>query len=583
MRRALRLSLAFALVAPAAAAAQEPLLVRGRVVAADGGAPVKGARVRAPQEEASVRTDANGRFTISIPLHSTLQIPRPGRAPEVVGALTVTKAGFITALADVNSNAREIVVRLTRGAAITVHVFDTLNEPLRTSVRISGGGRSVSASSDDRGQFRFPNLRADTYTVSVGGGAGVSVRLPPRELSDDEVIRLRREIERRSQKMASDAAQSPSSTFVRLAAGEEAVVYMVDLTPRSVNPSIDLSGVPRKGTASVQGRVLLADGRPVAGATVSATPGVAPSSGRAVTDGTGAFRIGGLPAGEFRVWVNKTGLVSTEPATDAVPPGLNVSLAAGEERRDVVLRLAEAGEVVGTVLDEYGDPVERAVVVLVRVADSVDAAPITQPRAGTASSDDRGRYRVPLVPPGAYQVVTLGEPRAQGETYLYSPGTVSSRDARTVTVQPGEQVTGIDFRLNPALGLQISGTVIDSSGRERADGVVQLRGTEASGATVRFVRSASLDSYGRFTFLNVAPGRYALSVQIGQTSQPRLPQVVNGEVVRTPPPSAGGREAGSVRVEVSTESREPVIIRTEPSRPPDGNPTSPEAVTSPPR
>jgi protocatechuate 3,4-dioxygenase beta subunit len=538
------------------------MFLQGRVVTDDEGAPVKSARIFLGGQSLG-RTGLQGRFEVRLPAsQSGSQTPT---------SLRVTKPGFVPQVVPVRGNTRDLVVRLARGAALTVHVFDTSGAPARTAVRISGGssnrGMSVSASSDERGQFRAANLQPGRYSVSVGGGSGVAVRLPERELTDEEVIRLRQEIERRSRQMSADARQSAATVDLR--AGREGVIYMVDGSPRSVSGSIDLRGgseAQRNGTASVQGRVLQADGGAVAGATVVALDdrvALAAVVGQAVSDEAGAFTIGRLPAGRLRLRATKPGFTMTESTGGPADPtaailGQTQLLSEGEPRQDVELRMVPASEIRGLVLDEFGEPVERAMVLLLR-AGGADGAPPTLSRAGAGMSDDRGRYRISNVPAGTYRLLTTGEIIAPGETYLFYPGVVSLRDAGTLEIQAGQQIEAIDLKLNPTLGMAVSGTVVESSGQPRSGGDVELTGVEQNGLPAER-RNARVSPFGTFEFLNVPPGEYTISIRA--IPVPPVPQVINGQVVRDRP--GVSRESGSVRVSVSTAPPDNVVIRTAP-------------------
>ena len=217
-----------------------------------------------------------------------------------------------------------------------------------------------------------------------------------------------------------------------------------------------------------------------------------------------------------------------------------------------------AGEIRGLVLDEFGEPVERAMVLLLRV-NTGNGSPPTVSRAGGGMSDDRGRYRIPRVPAGTYRLLTTGEIMAPGEAHMFYPGVVSLSDAGALQVSDGELVEGIDLRFNPTLGVAVSGTVVESNGRPRSGGNVELEGVESSGLPVER-RNARVTQFGTFEFLNVAPGEYTISIR--STPVAPVPQVVNGQVVRDRP--GGSRESGSVRITVPKVPPDDIVIRTAP-------------------
>lgn len=113
-------------------------------------------------------------------------------------------------------------------------------------------------------------------------------------------------------------------------------------------------------------------------------------------------------------------------------------------------------------------------------------------------------------------------------------------------VPEGRDVTGIDFRLNPDLGHRVAGVVVESSGRTSTNRAVELTGTDAEGVPVQR-RTVNITRAGSFEFLNVAPGRYTVSVLSPPVSP--LPPVVGGQVVRQAPP-----ETGAVQIQVGGDA-----------------------------
>lgn len=277
----------------------------------------------------------------------------------------------------------------------------------------------------------------------------------------------------------------------------------------------------------------------------------------AVSDASGAFMISNLLAGTARVTVSKPGFSMAE--SDPTASGLSVSLNEGERRQGVVLRIVPGSEITGRVLDEFGEPVERAMVQLLRMGVSADGS-VRLVSLTWGASDDRGRYRIPRVAPGAYALLTQGELANQGQTYLYYPGVVSPETAHMLEVLEGRDVTGIDFRLNPDLGHRLAGIVVDSTGRPLPSGGVELTGTDARGVAIQR-RTGSLTRSGAFEFLNVAQGRYTVST-VSMPSSP-MPPVVNGRVAV---PSTAP-ESGVVEIQVGNTPPDRVVIRTTPGTP----------------
>jgi hypothetical protein len=526
-----------ALLAPAGSSAQDYFVVEGRVVAEDSGKPLPGARITLSGPQTSVRTDTEGRFEVAIPAAEP--------------SFRVTKPGYVFTPGRASRSQRNLVVRMPRGGVLTVHLFNAAGEPAHRTVQVSGGSNnrsmSFSAGTDDRGQLRVPNLIQGRYTISVGGSTGVLVRLPPRQLSDAEVIELRKEMTQRS-----TGGKAATLAAVDVRPGQETAVYLVDVPLPTAVHTIDLRGAPeQRATSTLEGRVVDAEGSPISGVAVTLLAGL--SIRGAASDASGAFRIDNLPAGTFGVTASKQGFAMAEPERTAA----SISLEEGERRQGVVLRMVSASEITGRVLDEFAEPVERAVVFLLRMGVAPQGDAITRV-AAAGPSDEQGRYRIPRVAPGAYALLTIGETAGYGETHLYYPGVVSLNMAHMVEVSEGRDVAGIDFRLNPGAGHRLTGMVVDSMGNPLSGTSVELIGPAPQPRLPLYGRTTRLTRSGAFAFLNVAPGSYTVSVRTQPI--PSVPQVANGRVIR---PDVAP-ESGEVKIQIGDAPPDRIMIRTSP-------------------
>src|SRR5687767_611111 len=184
---------------------------------------------------------------------------------------------------------------------------------------------------------------------------------------------------------------------------------------------------PAAGSGLILGRVNDAgSGQGVAGALVTLTPSGPPpaslgeltelrlvgppsiitagSSLRVLTADDGRFVFRDLPASRFSL-VATTSAHTTGAFGRVRPngPANTLTLAEGQKRGDVVIRMWKSASISGTITDEHGDP---AVAVSVRCLRRVIAG--GQTRYSTTgletliATDDRGAYRVPNLPPGDY-------------------------------------------------------------------------------------------------------------------------------------------------------------------------------------
>ena len=549
----IRLAFVLVLLVHAATLAQGPQSVQGIVVDQATNAPVRGARVQISGEP-SVLSDSDGRFSLVWPPEGSV--------------LNVTKPGFARIMARTGSaGGVRMVVPLRRAGSLLVAVFDEFNEPKRGSVLVQAlpNTQSISAalsSLDDRGEMRVPNLAPGSYQVTLRDVYGQLLRLPAR-IPPDEVVRFRNEI---VELLASQPQDQPATRLiVDVKADEETTLYLVDAAPLPDRPVIDLTkGVATLvedghvsgpgGTSVVQGRVTQPDGRPVAGARVTV-------NGRALasvaSDHDGRYTLAGLPGGTFRVAAGKKGFVAVAVGSMPAGDGPTTVTLQDDEQRVLNVTLRPASTVVGLVVDEHGEPVYQARVLLLRVpADTASREPPAT--AASAATDERGRYAFRGVPPGEFYLFTSGETQHQGEVHLFHPGYLSVTGAQSVRVDEGLDLDGPTLRLNRALGTRVQGTALDAGGAPVRGRVVQITGTETTGFRV-IPRISRILRSGGFEFLNVSPGEYEISLQ-DTPPLPSVPALLG--LTPTPAPATPGTARVVVRVQDSPPP--PVTLRVVP-------------------
>jgi Carboxypeptidase regulatory-like domain len=323
---------------------------------------------------------------------------------------------------------------------------------------------------------------------------------------------------------------------------------------------------PVTGTAIISGRVVDGvTGAPLARArvTLSRQPYVSglPS---AVSDDRGAFTIGDLPAGEYTIWSAKGGYLSGGSGKRR-PAGVSVPLTLPEGARvsDAVVIAWREASVAGSVVDERGLPIAGAHVQVVKRQPWGDRFRYTG--AGTsATTDDRGEYRIAQLSPGDYIVVvpstsdsrvvanvppqrdvTAGRSRASFEpafgtnSYLMAPdgrtvlllrgpvppapdlegrprafttsvaGGLSLRGAQVIKLAAGEAREHVDVQLRASRAARVSGHITGPDGPV-AGVVVRLIPEDWDGPAYLSQFSANATADGAFSFLLVPSGRYTL-------------------------------------------------------------------------
>jgi protocatechuate 3,4-dioxygenase beta subunit len=250
----------------------------------------------------------------------------------------------------------------------------------------------------------------------------------------------------------------------------------------------------------------------------------------AMTGASGGFKFDSLPAGkyELRAWRNGMG-GAVYGGEDFTQLGQFISLADGETRSGLELRIIQPSSISGTVVDTDGDPIAGAEVNLFTEGYPRGARGLVQ-RSG-ARTNDRGEYRVTNIQPGRYYIaagrgnqpmfmhVTPDSPREVLLRQFYG-GATDWKRATPLGVPPGELVRGIDFRLSVARAVRIRGRVTGipdapSQANNPPQYVQVTLVTTGEGGLIRGTMGtgASPPDY-HFEIPDVAPGRYQLTANI---------------------------------------------------------------------
>ncbi len=352
-------------------------------------------------------------------------------------------------------------------------------------------------------------------------------------------------------------------------------------------------------------------GPPVADALVTLTfrrPGaVNPSRLTQVTDALGRFVFPELEAGDaYQLTASKFGFVEGAYGRENAESrtSVSVSLSTGQWRANLKIPVWRYGSISGHVTDERGEPL---VGVLVRALLRVHAAGLNHLASGPlASTDDRGRYRIPGLPPGSYFVylpnvqmsvpstttaATMGQrplldyslvhpasrspgpaivptieltdttrvvvvgyplpPRSPDGKLLAYPltftgGATSLDQAQPIEVAAGASREGHDIRLIPALASIVRG-VVEGPPEEKANLTVRLLapGLDDLGMGSE-VATALTAADGTFAFGGVPAGAYTIDAanSIGEYS---VNTSIRGQEVRLPRLPGLFLETGTIR------------------------------------
>lgn len=213
------------------------------------------------------------------------------------------------------------------------------------------------------------------------------------------------------------------------------------------------------------------------------------------TNALGAYRVDGLPVGEYRVEFRDCDASPTyvtewyddRPTLQSADP---VDIEEGRETTGIDAELATGSSISGTVTDEDGQPLAGICVFASK-----------QGFGNYDLTDASGAYSVGALVAGDYRVnfSDCNSPRVfAGEYY---DDKLSYEAANLVTVQSQANLTGIDAEL--ATGGSISGTVTDEHGQPLA-GICVSASAESSGG------SDQTDVSGAYTITALATREYRL-------------------------------------------------------------------------
>ena len=463
-------------------------VLRGTVVAADTGTPIRRAVVRVMAPEVSdnrvTHTDDQGRFEIRelVGGRYSVNASKSGFVALSYGQRRPGERGTPVEIAT-GQTLEKLTIGLPRGGVITGRVVDEMGEPLAEaqvhvlrSQFMPGGRRMLPTGrgdmTDDQGAFRIYGLAPGDYVVSASVRNTNGMMMMP------------------NQRTAPDVEQGFAPTYF------PGTPSLSDAERVSVGVGQEVSGVTFGMTPTrvsrISGRVV--GGKPGDDGFVMVMPedattmgGMGPGGGMVQPDGT--FEVSGVPPGRYVLRVQPRGSDS-----DALVGTVTLTVA-GTDLSNVVIAMQKPGTVTGRIEFEGGAP------------------------AGIPP----GQFRVQPVAmdPIASRSFLMGPPRT-ADDYTFTVRGASGPMLFRVGGAPGWYVKAVDYggdnitdtpiSLGPGTDMQgvlilltqttssVSGAVRDDRGNAVVDATVVVFPTDDTKWTFssRFVRTARPDTQGRF-------------------------------------------------------------------------------------
>ena len=548
--------------------AAQPMLVKldpaaeiSGVVVDPAGQPVAGARIGIPASDpleegflsAGVRSSADGRFRLT------------GLKPGGLFELTASREGFERTTAKARTSplgrpaAPPLRIVMGRGRTALGRLVDEAGQPVVGAGIVLAGmeemlGEAQQVTSNKEGRFDVPHLTPGRYmliaghpdhapltqeveipsgapTVDLGdlvmpAGGGIEGRVTDTEGTPIEGAEVEATpaldsgspgfgFTGMSMSMSMGPLRTgPDGSFRvpglnrggRFDLHVKHPAYAEVTVPGVESPTKEPVRIELKAARTVSGRVVNAEGEPVAGATVASVDrndglgALRSYQSLGVTDAEGRFRVGGLAPGTLNLEVSADGYQTQWLDGFHVPGDRDVD--------DVKVVLERGSWLDVRVLNAEGEPVPEASVFAVLQAPGQEETRSRTLRMRSFAqdrTDAQGRCRLKLAGPGLYAVKTdLG-------------------GKASVSVNAGPGGTPVEIRL--PRGFQVSGRVI---------------GEDGAGAPGIYVRSeggpmpaiAQTEADGSFVFSGVAEGRYHLTASEPETGRASLDIEVAGRDVR---------------------------------------------------
>lgn len=490
-------------------------ILRGQIIAADSGAPIRRAQVRinAPdaREARVATTDAQGRFEIKeLPAgRYTMSASKGGFVSLQYGQRRPTESGTPIDLGDAQT-IDKLTIALPRGSVLGGRITDEFGEPVANAAvtafryayvagarRLQAAGQNARDTTDDQGHYRLFGLPPGDYYVSA------ILRTGGPEAADP-----------------SGEVSGYASTYFP-GTPNLAEASRVTLAVSQENTGINFALIATK-LVHVTGQMLSSNGTPAANGVVMLMPagaGGRPAMGlgggnAGRVDQTGAFRITNVAPGRYQVQ-GRSGGRDFELA--------RMDLTVGNDDVEGLTLVTSAGaSLSGNVISDTGEPLDfRASQLQVAARSASVDGPGVGPQAPPARVGDDWTFSLRNVT----DPVLIRTSTPQGWT-LRSVS-VAGQDITDTPMEfpQGQAIAGVQIVLTKKVS-SLTGQVTDATGNPVLDATVVVFPSDDKLWTFqsRFIKAARPDQDGRFQLTALPPQSYLVvalqGLEDGQAGDP---------------------------------------------------------------
>ncbi len=512
-------------------------VIRGTVVAADNGSPIRRAQVRIAGQGAQGRlatTDAQGRFELrDLPAgRYTLSALKGGFVSVQYGQRRPSESGTPLEIGE-GQILEKVVIALPRGSVISGRITDEFGEPVANAIvttlrygyaggarrLLPAGGQNSRDTTDDQGQFRLFGLSPGDYILSASFRSGGGEATDPS-----------------GENTGYAPTYYPGTSSV---ADAQRVTVALGQEQTSVIFSLIATRLVR-----VTGAVLNSHGTPMQTGAVMLTPAStrvnAPALNATLTgriDGSGQFRVINVPPGRYvaqvRAQIGRGGPAARGANAAIAEFGRQEITVGAEDLNGVVILTGPGARVSGQIVTDTGvAPSLRAQQITV-MARPVNLDP-SSPGGGVGRVNDdftfelNGVFDPRVIRVNAPQGWTLKSVLLNGQDVTDFP----------LDLPPGQAVAGMQIVLTER-ATDLSGRVTDARSRPVTDVTVVIFPADEERWVYqsRFIRAARPDQDGRYQISGLPPSDDYLAIAVqgleeGQAGDPEFLATLRAHAAR---------------------------------------------------